>query len=144
MSEEFKNFDELFRLDSGESEAERNARVRREAHSKESAKTVSKLKGDLSGNKKSGDVVIKPKKSGSSGKIKSTMGGGEAKGKSAKSAPAKADSPKSTKPAPKAEPKAEPKPAPKPAPKAEPKPAPKAAPVKSEARFKPEHSAPAP
>ena len=131
MSEEFKNFDELFRVDSGESEAERNARVRREAHSKESAKTVSKLKGDLSGNKKSGDVVIKPKKSGSSGKIKSTMGSAEAK-----SAPAKDDSPKSTKPAPKAEPK--------PAPKAEPKPAPKAAPVKSEARFKPEHSAPAP
>ena len=79
MSEEFKNFDELFRVDSKENETERNARVRREAHAKESAKTVSKLKGDLSGSKKSGDVTIKPKKSGKSGKIKSTMGGSGAK-----------------------------------------------------------------
>ena len=153
MSEEFKNFDELFRVDSKENEAERNARVRREAHAKESAKTVSKLRGDLSGSKKSGDVTIKPKKSGKSGKIKSTMGGSGAErsdagtvgakagaGKSAKAKSKKADS------APKAAPKADSAPsAPKPAPKTEPKAAPeKSAPVESAAHFKPERNPAAP
>ena len=153
MSEEFKNFDELFRVDSKENETERNARVRREAHAKESAKTVSKLKGDLSGSKKSGDVTIKPKKSGKSGKIKSTMGGSGAKHADAGIAGAKADAGKSAKAkskkadsAPKAAPKAGSAPsAPKPVPKTEPKAAPeKSAPVESAAHFKPERNPAAP
>ena len=160
MSEEFKNFDELFRVDSGESEAERNARIRREAHSRESAKTTSKLKGDLSGNKKSGDAVIKPKKSGSSGKIKSTMGSSTekhtdskrtpAKGKSAKNASGKTAGEKRAKAAPKAEaPRKNNAKSAKPSPKAEAakpavKSAPTPAPEKPEAHFAPERAAAAP
>ena len=83
MSEEFKNFDELFRVDSSESEAERNARIRREAHEKEAVKTPSKLSGDL-GSKRKEDAPA-PKKGG---KLKSTMGGVK-EDKSAKAEPEK-------------------------------------------------------
>ena len=88
MSEEFKNFDELFRVDDAESEAERNARIRREAHEKTAPKTPDDGK----------EAKSAPRKK--SGKLKSTMGGVEAK-KSEKSEPApptsepkSADSPK--------------------------------------------------
>ena len=132
MSDTFKNFDELFRVESGESEAERNARVRRDAHSKESARSESKLKGDLSRKKKNDDVVIKSatgaKRGGKSGKLKSTMGNAESKrvpkSKKTEDAPARA---KKT-----AAPAAEKKPEAK-----------KAAPAKTDAHFKPERT-PAP
>ena len=70
MSEEFKNFDDLFRVDPDESETERNARIRRESHAKPASKGSSKLSGDLGGKKTASD---KPKKS--NGKLKGTMSG---------------------------------------------------------------------
>ena len=76
MSEQFKNFDELFSVESGESEAERNARIRAEAHNAKTAasgKKSSKLKGDLSG-KKNADAPSGAAKKKGSGKLKSTMG----------------------------------------------------------------------
>lgn len=132
MSDTFKNFDELFRVESGESEAERNARVRREAHSKESARSESKLKGDLSGKKKNDGVVIKSgtgaKRGGKSGKLKSTMGNAESK-RAPKSAKTEArPSPAKKSAAPAAEKKSAAK---------------KPAPEKTDARFKPERT-PAP
>lgn len=79
MSEEFKNFDDLFRVDSSESETERNARIRRESHPKPEPKKASKLSGDLGGKKTDSD---KPKKS--SGKLKGTISGvGEVKSEAA-------------------------------------------------------------
>ena len=79
MSEQFKNFDELFSVESGESEAERNARIRAESHDAKPAanaaggKKNAKLKGDLSG-KSAGSSGKGGSKKKSSGKIKSTMG----------------------------------------------------------------------
>ena len=76
MPEEFKNFDELFRVDSREREAERNARIRREAHG--GAARDSKLNGDLSGKRsakgKKSDSAAKAGSGSGSSRIKSTMG----------------------------------------------------------------------
>ena len=84
MSEEFKNFDELFGVNPNESEAERNARIRKEAHTEKSG---SRLRGDLSGNQKAEPAAPK-----SSGRIKSTMGeSGDKKPESAAVAHAKAE-----------------------------------------------------
>ena len=95
MSEEFKNFDELFRVDSRESEAERNARIRREAHN--GSARASKLSGDLSSGKK-GAATAKPAapdaggKRASAPKLKSTMNASGAKAPEKKPAAPKAES----------------------------------------------------
>ena len=107
MSEEFKNFDALFRVDPEESEAERNARIRREAHGGASPR-ASKLSGDLSGGKKSAKKPEAPatdKPADGTGKLKSTMGGsGKGKASAKKTADARSErAPKAEKKSAKAE-----------------------------------------
>ena len=111
MAENFKNFDELFSVTPGESEAERNARIRSEAHAKESEKAKADARRKRAAAKAEKTAPAAAPKSEKKAAEKAPERKKASKPAAAeKSAPAKR---KSEKPAPEPKKPAEPKRAPK-------------------------------